>query len=336
MQTERIAVDPLAPDRAALDYAAALLRAGKLVAFPTETVYGLGAHALDARAVLQIFAAKGRPANNPLIVHVAEVAQAQRLVGKWPSQAQRLAEQFWPGPLSMVLAKQPAVPDEVTAGSPTVALRIPAHPVARQLIAIAGVPVAAPSANRSTRISPTTADHVLSGLDGRVDLVLDAGPTSGGLESTVVDLTSLPPRLLRPGLIALEALAETLGQHVASGAMNVDERRALPSPGMLARHYAPTVSLECVSDDGWSRVCELAAAGTQVGWLAWGLPSRPVPAAVMIIWMPRTVKQYSARLYAALHSFEAAGVERIVAAVPPDEPAWRTVRDRLTRASAPH
>jgi L-threonylcarbamoyladenylate synthase len=335
MRTERIIVDPLRPEPAALEHAAALLREGKLVAFPTETVYGLGADALDPQAVGRIFAAKGRPANNPLIVHVAEIAQARQLTRAWPPRAERLAELFWPGPLSLVLEKQPHVPGAVTAGSSTVAVRIPAHPVARQLLAVGGMPVAAPSANRSTRISPTSAEHVLAGLDGRVDLVLDAGPTPGGLESTVLDLTCTPPRLLRPGLIALAELEAALEEPVASGALSLDERRALPSPGMLARHYAPIVPVECVADDGWRRVCELAAEGQRVGWLAWGWPPHPVSAEVMLVWLPESVEQYSARLYAALHAFEAAGVERIVAALPPDEPAWLAVRDRLTRASAP-
>ncbi len=334
MRTERIVVDPLSPDPAALAHAAALLKSGKLVVFPTETVYGLGAHALDPQAVLRIYEAKGRPTNNPLIVHVAETDQARQLTRAWPDRAQRLAERFWPGPLSLVLTKQSHVPDAVTAGSPTVALRIPVHPVARQLLVAAGLPIAAPSANRSTRISPTSAEHVLAGLDGRVDLVLDAGPTPGGLESTVVDLTSDPPRLLRPGLVALAELEAALEETIAGPATNVDQHRALPSPGMLARHYAPLVPVECLTNDGWQRVSELAAAGKRVGWLAWGWPRQPAPATTTLIWLPTNVEQYSARLYAALHAFEAAGVEQIVAALPPDEPAWLAVRDRLARASA--
>ncbi|HEX4147981.1 MAG TPA: L-threonylcarbamoyladenylate synthase [Pirellulales bacterium] len=334
MRTERIVVDPLSPEPAALRYAAELIKGGKLVAFPTETVYGLGAHALDPQAVQRIYDAKGRPANNPLIVHVAERAQARELARLWTSRAQRLADRFWPGPLSLVLEKQPHVPDAVTAGSPTVALRIPAHRVARKLLMAAGVPIAAPSANRSTHISPTSAEHVLAGLDGRVDLVLDAGPTPGGLESTVIDLTCDPPRLLRPGLIALAELEAALEEPIASGTMAADARRALPSPGMLARHYAPTVPVECVTDDGWQRASELAAAGERVGWLAWGLPRQSPPTETMLIWLPNNVEQYSARLYAALHAFEAAAVQRIVAALPPDEPAWLAVRDRLARASA--
>src|SRR4051794_28623080 len=177
MQTEVLAVEAARPQPEVIGRAAAVLRRGGLVAFPTETVYGLGANALDAAAVARIFAAKGRPSNNPLIVHVAAVEGARRLVAHWPDEAARLAELFWPGPLTLVLPKAPAVPDAVTAGGPTVAVRIPANEIARELIAAAGVPVAAPSANRSGNVSPTMAVHVIDELDGRIDLILDGGPT---------------------------------------------------------------------------------------------------------------------------------------------------------------
>ena len=176
-----------------------MLRRGGLVAFPTETVYGLGANALDAEAVRHIFAAKGRPATNPVIVHVAEIARVREVVADWPPLAERLAGRFWPGPLTLVLPRHPALPALVTAGGPTVAVRVPLHPVALALLRAAVVPVAAPSANRSTRLSPTRAEHVLAGLAGRIDLLLDGGPASGGLESTVLDVTTVPPRLLRRG-----------------------------------------------------------------------------------------------------------------------------------------
>src|SRR5262245_52423466 len=194
MNLSVLVVSPESPEAQAIARAAVVLRAGGLVAFPTETVYGLGANALDATAVRRIFTAKGRPANNPLIVHVAGAAHVGRVAAAWPALAARLAERFWPGPLTLILPRSAAVPDEVTAGGPTVAVRVPAHPVARALLEAAGVPVAAPSANRSTQLSPTTAAHVLRGLNGRIDLLLDGGPTAGGLESTVLDLTTEPPR----------------------------------------------------------------------------------------------------------------------------------------------
>ncbi|MFW5967190.1 MAG: L-threonylcarbamoyladenylate synthase, partial [Persicimonas sp.] len=201
-----IEVDAERPDAEALAPAARALAAGKLVAFPTETVYGLGANALDEEAVAAIFEAKRRPATNPLIVHAANLAQVRRLVDDWPERAQRLADAFWPGPLTLVLEKSAEVPDRVTAGLATVAVRIPQPPVARLLIELAGVPVAAPSANRYTEVSPTRADHVLESLGDRVDFIVDAGPTSVGVESTIVSLTSDPPRVLRPGMIGAAVL----------------------------------------------------------------------------------------------------------------------------------
>ena len=188
-----------------------MLRGGGLAAFPTETVYGLGANALDAAAVARIFAAKGRPANNPLIVHLADAAQVREIAADWPESASRLAERFWPGPLTLVLPRRDIVPDIVTARGPTVAVRVPAHPVAQALLRAAALPLAAPSANRSTELSPTRAEHVLRGLEGRIDLLLDGGPTAGGIESTVLDVTIMPPRLLRPGLIGVAQLEAVIG-----------------------------------------------------------------------------------------------------------------------------
>src|SRR4051794_39087740 len=209
--TTVLALHAIPPDPADVAVAAAVLHRGGLVAFPTETVYGLGANALDAAAVARIFAAKGRPATNPLIVHVAAAEHVWSVAADWPAVAARLAERFWPGPLTLVLPKAAAVPDAVTAGGPTVAVRVPAHPVALALLRAAGVPLAAPSANRSTELSPTTAGHVLHGLGGRIDLVLDAGPTAGGIESTVLDVTTNPPRLLRPGLVTPAMIEAVIG-----------------------------------------------------------------------------------------------------------------------------
>src|SRR5690348_13744143 len=212
MKTAIFPLDPSSANLEAIAEAARILRAGGLVAFPTETVYGLGANALDASAVARIFAAKGRPANNPLIIHIADASDVRKVVADWPESAGRLAERFWPGPLTLVLPRCDAVPDAVTAGGPTVAVRVPAHPVAQALVRAAGVPIAAPSANRSMELSPTRAEHVLRGLDGRIDVLLDGGPTAGGIESTVLDLTATPPRLLRPGLIGVAELEAVLGR----------------------------------------------------------------------------------------------------------------------------
>jgi len=305
----------LVADAESIREAAAVLRAGGLVAFPTETVYGLGANALDATAVGRIFAAKGRPATNPLIVHVAEIAEAQTLVTTWPATARCLAERFWPGPLTLVLPRRPTVPDIVTAGGPTVALRVPAHPVARALLAEAKVPVAAPSANRSTQLSPTTAEHVFAGLDGRIDLVLDGGPCFGGIESTVIDLSGATPRLLRPGLLPLAELEAILGP--LERATTGDETAALPSPGMLARHYAPRTPLVCVET-----------------------PPEPVPEGCVVVrfgpgeLLPADPAAASALLYALLHELDGRGLRGIVVVLPPDAPEWLAIRDRLARASS--
>ena len=212
--TRVVVVDPEDPDPTALDMAAAVLKQGGLVAFATETVYGLGAIATDPVAVARIFAAKERPAINPVIVHVASAGGAADCVAHWPPAAQRLAAQFWPGALTLVLPRSGIIPDQVTAGHHTVAVRAPAGKVARGLIARTGQPIAAPSANRANRISPTRADHVQADLDGRVDLIIDSGPTALGLESTVLDLTTTSPRLLRPGPISIKELENVLGVSV--------------------------------------------------------------------------------------------------------------------------
>ena len=325
-------MDPVKPDPAVVAEAASVLRGGGLVAFPTETVYGLGANALDASAVARIFAAKGRPAHNPLIVHVAEAIEARWVAVDWPDAAARLAERFWPGPLTLVLPKQPTVPDVVTAGGPTVAVRMPAHPVARALIQAAGVPLAAPSANRSTELSPTRAEHVLRGLAGRIDMLLDAGPTAGGIESTVLDLTSSPPRLLRPGLIGLAELASVIGpvSHVAPSRAPAE---SLPSPGMLPRHYAPRTPLECIETGGAERITALLREGKRLGWVPFG-DAGPTPAGVRLGVLPTDPAAYAAGLYAVLHELDAAGLDCILVTLPPDSEDWLAVRDRLRRAAS--
>jgi L-threonylcarbamoyladenylate synthase len=253
VKTEHLVVDAIAPASDAIARAASMLRAGGLVAFPTETVYGLGAHALDARAVARIFAAKGRPAHDPLIVHLAGAQALAQVAGPVPTRAWPLIEVCWPGPLTLVLPRHAAVPDGVTAGGPTVAVRVPRHPVAHALLVAAEIPVAAPSANLFSHTSPTTAAHVLADLDGRIDLLLDGGPTPIGVESTVLDVTGLddgrPAVILRPGGVTLETLRTLLGEHGvvehtrAAGELALQEETPLASPGLLDRHYAPQTPL---------------------------------------------------------------------------------------------
>jgi L-threonylcarbamoyladenylate synthase len=334
MDTLVLSIDPAGPQAEVIARAAAVLQSGGLVAFPTETVYGLGANALDAAAVARIFAAKGRPANNPLIVHVAAASDVARVAAAWPEVAARLAERFWPGPLTLVLPRRADVPDFVTAGGPTVAVRVPAHPVAQALIRASGVPIAAPSANRSAQLSPTRAEHVLKGLEGLIDLVLDGGPTAGGLESTVLDLTTSPPRLLRPGLIAPAAIEAVIGAVTRASTAPPAGEQPLPSPGLQARHYAPRALLECAADDGRARVEAVRGSGLRVGWLTFSQSARLDPPGVTVIFMPPDPKAYAACLYTVLHGLDAAGVDRIVVALPPDTEEWLAVRDRLRRASA--
>ncbi len=309
-------VNPDAPDPTAVRAAAEVLRGGGLVAFPTETVYGLGANALDAAAVGRVFAAKGRPATNPLIVHVGDRAEAVALTPAWTPAAEMLAVAFWPGPLTLVLKKRPDLPDVVTAGGPTVAVRVPAHPVALALLNGCRVPVAAPSANRSGELSPTTADHVRKSLGDRIDVLLDGGPCPGGLESTVVDVSGGGVKLLRPGLISVARLESVVGP------VSVGDRVSgpLPSPGMLTKHYSPRTALEVADtpDEVEFLVNLYETAGLKVARYA--PPADPATAA--------------ACLYADLHALDAGGFDRIIAALPPDADGWRAVRDRLTRAAA--
>ena len=331
MQTRHLIVDPHHPDSAAIEAAAAVLRRGGLVAFPTETVYGLGANALDGAACAGIYTAKGRPGANPLIVHVASVAEAHQVCASWPEKAAKLAERFWPGPLTLVLPKRDCVPDIVTAGGPTVAVRVPAHPVALALLRACALPLAAPSANRSGLLSPTQGKHVLAGLAGRIDLVLDAGPTTGGVESTVLDLAHDPPRLLRPGLVTPAEIEAEIGAISCPAHLTSAEETAMPSPGMLSRHYAPRTPLECLSSGGAERVNELVDQGARAGWVTFG--ARAAPAGVNVIAIPTEPTAYAARLYAVLHELDAAGLTHIVLELPQDTEEWRTVRDRLRRAA---
>jgi len=337
MHTELLTVDPEQPEPDRIERAAAILRRGGLVSFPTETVYGLGADALDSAAVEKIFTAKGRPSNNPLIVHVTTLDRARSLASAWPAHADALAAKFWPGPLTFVLPKSAEVPSIVTAGGPTIALRMPAHPVARALIDAAGVPLAAPSANRSTQVSAVRAEHVVRSLSGRIDMVVDGGPAWNGLESTVVDLTGDVVVILRPGPIDAGALAEVLGYEPAlrhARATEADD--ALPSPGMHRKHYAPSARVELTADDGRAAAEHAASNGTRVGWLPLWSADEPPPAiqGVVCFPMPGDPAAYGRKLYDVFHQLEVAEVATIVVEAPPRTGAWAAVVDRLTRAAA--
>ena len=309
----------VAADEAGLRRAVELLRRESVVAFPTETVYGLGADAFSAKAVAEIYRLKQRPSWNPLIVHVATVEQARALAEHWPAAADDLAAAFWPGPLTLVVPAR-------TGG--TVAIRIPAHPIARRLLEASGLALAAPSANRSESISPTTAEHVLRSLPD-VPLVLDGGPASFGIESTVLDLTSATPRLLRPGALGLRALREVAGP-IALPEAEVADGSARPSPGMSKRHYAPRATVilaKDVADIDRSGLAGPVAVLTYEGpGLTYEGPGDEVLSA--------DPREYAADLYAALHRLDDAGVATILVQQPPETEEWLAVRDRLGRAAA--
>jgi L-threonylcarbamoyladenylate synthase len=286
-----------------LTKAAQLLRAGRLVAFPTETVYGLGASALDEAAVRRIFEAKGRPFSSPLIVHVASIAMARELALEWPENAELLARHFWPGPLTIIVLKKPIVPDLVTAGLPSVGLRIPAHPVARALLEAVQIPIAAPSANRFTELSPTTAEHVRESLGSRVDLILDGGPCAVGIESTVISLAGPTTRILRPGMVSQTEIEQVIGPvEIGSGP---------ESPGQHPRHYSPHTPL-----------------------ILGGLPTQGRGAELTLAKMPNEPKDYAERLYRLLHDLDRERYDWIWVELPPDTPEWAGIRDRLLRAAS--
>jgi L-threonylcarbamoyladenylate synthase len=339
------------PTPAEILKAATLLAAGHLVAFPTETVYGLGANALDSQAVAKIYAVKRRPPTSPLIVHVASIEMAKSLVTCWPESAARLTKKFWPGPLTLVLPtklpetgappvhaeqnwvedlldldskwwnKPVRIPLIVTAGLPTVALRMPAHPVALALLRRVCIPLAAPSANRFTELSPTTAEHVRHSLGNDVDLILDGGPCEVGIESTVLSLAEPQPVLLRPGIIPRALLEHFIGpittmQEVPTGAH--------PSPGMHARHYSPRTSLFVVANG------KLPEKGRGIYLQHTRLPNR---ADIKTVQMPTAAAGYAAALYEKLHEADEGNFDWIAVDVPPSTPEWEAVLDRLRRAA---
>jgi L-threonylcarbamoyladenylate synthase len=295
-----------------IDQAAEIIRSGGLVVFPTETVYGLGANALDPAAVRKIYALKHRPANSPLIVHVASVDQARELAAEWPEEAERLAREYWPGPLTLVVPKKAVVPDEVTAGLPTVGLRIPRHPIALQLLHAAAVPIAAPSANRFTHLSPTTAQHVRDAFGQETPFLLDGGPCEVGLESTVVAVTTDGLEVLRPGM----AFVDDAIAAAASG------EAAHRSPGQHHKHYSPRTRVLLVTQGRLPQ----SGSGAYL-WLASHANS------ARSLRMPGQPQAYAAQLYRRLHDLDREGLDWIAVEFPPDTPEWAAIRDRLTRAA---
>jgi L-threonylcarbamoyladenylate synthase len=329
-----IQVDPRDPDPDVIKRAASIIRAGGLVAFPTETVYGLGANALDETAVRKVFEAKGRPAYNPLIAHVADADGARALVSRWTDAAARLSAAFWPGPLTLVLPKADIVPDVVTGGLARVAVRVPAHPVALALLRAARLPVVAPSANPSMAVSPTTARHVERGLGDRVDLILDGGATRLGIESTVIDLGTEPPLLLRPGALPASRIEELTGPLGTPLRGTTAPRHA--SPGMLDRHYAPRATLVLFRPETRAEAAAMARKAIEGGRSVGALILQPLDAPVThTVEMPVEARAYARRLYAELHRLDDLGCDLILAEHVPGDPGWEGVRDRLSRAAAP-
>ena len=299
-------------DKNEIEQAARIVREGGLVVFPTETVYGLGANALDTGAVRKIYALKGRPATSPLIVHVAGIEQAKELAAEWLPEADRLARQYWPGPLTIVVPKKATIPDEVTAGLPTVGLRMPRHPMALDLLRAAGVPIAAPSANRFTQLSPTTAEHVREAFGAETPFLLDGGPCEVGLESTVIAVTPEGLEVLRPGMA-----------HVSNAvAVAAKEGESHRSPGQHRKHYSPRTRIVLVSRGHLPR----EGKGTYL-WLDYNAVAAGKQR------MPEKPEEYAAELYNALHKFDRQGFDWIAVELPPDNPEWAAIRDRLVRAA---
>jgi L-threonylcarbamoyladenylate synthase len=334
MTAEVLTIETPARFEQAVRRAAEVVRAGQLVALPTETVYGLAANAWNAEAVRRIYEAKGRPPENPIIVHVASLPLARRCVSAWPTVAGKLAAAFWPGPLTLVLPRSAEIPPLVTAGGPTVGVRWPRHPLIQAVIQACGFPLAAPSANRSNQLSPTTAEHVRKSLGAKIPLIIDGGPSLVGIESSVLDLAFAPPRLLRPGMISVESLQAVMGEGVVEidGAPPAIAR----SPGQWPRHYAPKARLTVLR---WRDEAELAVQVSAFGLARerihilthHRIPLREKFGRVAVI--PADVAAFARALYAELHRCDEAGAELIIVEAPPPGEQWRAIADRLRRAA---
>lgn len=315
-----------------IEQAVTALRRGEVIGLPTETVYGLAADAQQVAAVERIFQIKGRPSGHPLILHLAEASWVRRFCRQVPPVVERLAAAFWPGPLTLVLERNAdLVPDVVTGGLETVAVRVPAHPVAREVLNQLGRPLAAPSANRFGGVSPTRREHVLADLGASVEWVLEGGPSREGVESTIVDLTRGAPRLLRPGTITQVQLEAVLGVPLLS-----DDGEGPVVPGSLASHYAPAARVQLVDAGRLSESVESALTGGQrVGVVCLELPARGLPSGVQLVQVGPSLERAAQELYSALRELDARGCDLIVTTLPPPEGIGLAVRDRLTRAAAP-
>jgi L-threonylcarbamoyladenylate synthase len=315
--------------------AAELLRAGEVVALPTETVYGLAANALDENAVAKIFQIKGRPANNPIIVHVAGNEMAKRCAKSFPAIADKLSKSFWPGPLTIVLPRAKEIPEIVTAGGETVGIRWPSHPFIQAVIRECGFPLAAPSANLSNSISPTNAEHVLRQLGGKISLIVDGGQSQVGIESTVLDLTVLPPQILRPGMIHAESLAAVCGE-IQNLKCEVSDS-ILRSPGLLEKHYSPKAKLLVLN---WRDDAELEFKIQNSKFkiqICFVIAHTKIPAGenfADVSVMPHDAEAFARAIYAELHRCDDAGAELIVVEAPPDLPEWSGIANRLRHAAA--
>lgn len=325
--TRRTEFVPASPD--AISRAASLLRQGRLVAFPTETVYGLGADAENATAVQALFAAKGRPAEHPVIVHLADVSQLTEWAEAIPDQARSLAAAFWPGPLTLILRRNRRASDLVTGGLKTVGLRVPGHPVAQALLREFGGAIAAPSANRFGRVSPTQARHVMEELDGLIDLVLDGGPCQVGLESTIIDLSCSQPAVLRPGGITHEQVAAVIGQAIGGSTANAPR-----VSGSLSSHYAPRARVELVDEANLlSRAAQLAAERLRVAIFA---PlTAAVPPGVLLLPLPTDEVELARTLYATLRQADELGCDVVLASLPESHGLGAAIADRLRKAAGP-
>jgi L-threonylcarbamoyladenylate synthase len=323
------------PTSADIAHAVERLRAGKLVAFPTETVYGLGADARSEQAVRAVFTAKGRPTNNPLIVHIADERSAQAVAGQWPAAARTLATRFWPGPLTIVVPRHPSLPALVTGGGDNVAIRCPDHPLALALLEAFDGPLVGPSANMSGMLSPTTADHVRRSLAGQDIMVLDGGPCRGGIESTVVSVAGTRPVVLRRGLITPDDISQALGTPVDDLAPRhaaPEHDSPLPSPGMLDKHYAPRTRAVLFAPDDWPEIIDNAPGPVVVMTHE---RSRHAEEPHRLVRMPMDASGYAAFLYAALHEADELDMMLIAIEAPTAPgPLWDAIRDRLRRATA--